>query len=582
MAERVLQGRSGSSGAAIGRLARVRKPEPAAAPHGLSRRVDQAERQHEQDRLRAALDRAAEQLAHLAEVTQARAGADVAAIFEAQALFAKDPALVESALAAIAARGLDAVEAITAAAALQADTLAGVDDEFFAARAADVRDVGKRVAGILTGHPESLFHPSAGELAILASDDLDASAIAELRRELVGGIALAGGAPSGHAAIVARALGIPLALGLGEALLQLPEGEEVIVDGTLGRLVVAPDAAERLAMCQNGSAHRESEKELTEARPLTLPVVVEGNAGSVREAEQLAAAGAQGIGLVRTELLFLGRTVAPGLDEQRAVYRRIRAVMPVGPVIFRTLDVGGDKPAGFRPITPEANPALGIRGLRLGLRYPQLLETQLRALLESAADRPLYVMFPMVATLEEVRGARAALDRAAQASRSAGFAVASQVHVGIMVEIPAAALMADALAPAVDFFSIGSNDLVQYTMAADRTSADLADLGSALQPALLRLVATVCRAADVYNRTVAVCGEAAANPLLAPLLVGLGVTHLSVAAHSIQPIRQALAGLTLAACRHAAEAALQAQTTAEVRELAETLAATTDPGSARK
>jgi phosphoenolpyruvate-protein kinase (PTS system EI component) len=287
--------------------------------------------------------------------------------------------------------------------------------------------------------------------------------------------------------------------------------------------------------------------------------------------EQAAAAGARGIGLLRTELLFLGRTVPPGLDEQRAVYRRIRAAMPNDPVVFRTLDVGGDKPVAYRPSLAEANPALGVRGVRLGLRQPELLEVQLRALLESAPDYPLHVMFPMVATLEEVRDARAVLERAGEASRRAGVGVSDEVHVGIMIEIPAAALMADALAPAVDFFSIGTNDLVQYTMAADRTSADLADLATAFQPAVLRLVGGVCRAALQHGRPVAVCGEAAANPLLAPLLVGLGVTHLSVAAQSVRSVHQALAGLSPEACRTAGEAALSAHSSAEVQEIAKTL-----------
>jgi phosphoenolpyruvate-protein kinase (PTS system EI component) len=302
-------------------------------------------------------------------------------------------------------------------------------------------------------------------------------------------------------------------------------------------------------------------------------VVIEGNAGSVREVEQAAAAGAHGIGLLRTELLFLGRSIPPGLDEQRALYGRIRAAMPAGPVVFRTRDIGGDKPAGYGPATAEANPALGVRGVRLGLRHPELLEVQLRALLESAPDLPLHVMFPMVATVEEVLLARAALDRAAEASRSAGQRVASEVQVGIMIEVPAAALMADALAPVVDFFSIGTNDLVQYTMAADRTHAELADIGSAFQPAVLRLIRTVCGAAREHNRPVAVCGEAAANLLLAPLLVGLGVNHLSLAAHSVRTVHQALTDLDLDACRAAADAALRAHSRGEVQQIAEGLRA---------
>jgi phosphocarrier protein FPr len=384
----------------------------------------------------------------------------------------------------------------------------------------------------------------------------------------VAGVALAGGAPTGHAAIVARALGIPLALGLGEALLAIPEGEEVIVDGTLGRVLIAPDASERFAMTPNESTHIPPAAQLP---PLGLAVVIEGNAGSAREVEQAAAAGAQGIGLLRTELLFLGRTVAPGLDEQRALYRRIRRAMPDGAVVFRTLDVGGDKPAGYRPAISEANPALGVRGVRLGLRHPELLEVQLRALLEATPELPLHVMFPMVATLEEVREARTALERAVEASRRAGLNVAAEVHVGIMIEVPAAALMADALAPEVDFFSIGTNDLIQYTMAADRTSAELAELGTAMQPAILRLVGQVCRAAREHDRPVAVCGEAAADPLIAPLLVGLGASHLSVAASSVAQVHKALVGLSLDACRAAADAALRARASTDVRAIVETL-----------
>jgi phosphoenolpyruvate-protein kinase (PTS system EI component) len=305
--------------------------------------------------------------------------------------------------------------------------------------------------------------------------------------------------------------------------------------------------------------------------PLGLAVVIEGNAGSAREVEQAAAAGAHGIGLLRTELLFLGRTVAPGLDEQRALYRRIRSAMPDGAVVFRTLDVGGDKPAGYRPAVSEANPALGVRGVRLGLRHPELLEVQLRALLEATPELPLHVMFPMVATLEEVREARTALERAVEASRRAGLNVAAEVHVGIMIEVPAAALMADALAPEVDFFSIGTNDLIQYTMAADRTSAELAELGTAMQPAILRLVGQVCRAAREHDRPVAVCGEAAADPLIAPLLVGLGVSHLSVGASSVAQVHKALLGLSLDACRAAADAALRARTSTDVGAIVETL-----------
>jgi phosphoenolpyruvate-protein kinase (PTS system EI component) len=323
------------------------------------------------------------------------------------------------------------------------------------------------------------------------------------------------------------------------------------------------------------------------ARPVSSSaptVAVEANVGSVREAERAAEAGADGIGLVRTELLFLGRAVAPGLAEQRSTYRRIGQAMGGRPVVFRTLDVGGDKPAAYvsdmdgpaagGPVVGglEANPALGVRGLRLGLARPALLETQLRALLEARPEHPLHILLPMVSTLDEVRRARTALARAGEAARAAGAAIAGDVRVGIMIEVPAAAILADALAPEVDFFSIGTNDLVQYTMAVDRTNAALGELASPLQPAVLRLIAGVVSAARAAGRPVAVCGEAAADPLAGPLLVGLGVTELSVAPQSIAPVRDRLARLDAADCRAAADAVLAAATIDEVRAIAARLA----------
>jgi multiphosphoryl transfer protein len=297
------------------------------------------------------------------------------------------------------------------------------------------------------------------------------------------------------------------------------------------------------------------------------------NVGSVREAEAAAAAGAQGIGLVRTELLFMGRSTPPGLDEQRSVYGRIAATMPGRPVVFRTLDIGGDKPAPYLAPEAEMNPALGLRGIRLSLARPDLFETQLRSLLEAVPGEELRILLPMVSSVEEVEAARAAIEAASDASRSAGRAVADRVLVGVMIEIPSAAVMADAFAPLVDFFSIGTNDLVQYALAVDRTSAALADLASPLQPAVLRLVRSVTTAAREHGRGVAVCGEAAADPLVAPLLVGLGVGELSVAPSSIAGLRDVLARVDVDACRDAAEKACAAASVAEVRSIADELVA---------
>jgi len=480
--------------------------------------------------------------------TADRAGPDIGAIFEAQGIFARDPGIIDPALRAIRA-GATAEEAIDRVAAEQAEILAGVDDAYLRERAADLRDVGRRVLDRLTGRSRPDLHHRDGTPAIVAADDLDPSAVAGIRPELVSGVALGAGAANGHAAIVARALGIPLVLGLGAALHIGLEGRSVAIDGSEGRLLVDPSPAD-LA----GLSHGDESVAATDgvastptwspAAGLPLGIRIEANVGSVAEAEQAARAGADGIGLVRTELIFLGRTIAPGVNEQRAIYRRILDAMPDRPVVFRTLDIGGDKPAGFEPVEPEANPALGVRGIRLGLRRPEILETQLRSLLEAAAGRELRVLLPMVSTLDEVRAGRTALARAAEAARSAGAAIATDVLFGVMIEVPAAALVADGLAPEVDFFSIGTNDLVQYTVAAD------------------------CRAADAYGRPVGVCGEAAADPLAAALFAGLGVTELSVAPRSVAATRAAVAGFDRVTIRSIADEALKVPTAERVREIA--------------
>jgi multiphosphoryl transfer protein len=556
----ILIGTPGSPGVGIGRLLWLAPAADAAATApGRGEAGDPAD---ERTKLMAALATAASELSALAEQTASRASEEIGAIFAAQALFATDPGIVEPALAAIDG-GASAAEAIDRATAEQADKLAGVDDDYFRDRAADVLDVGRRVVDLLLARARPDLHHRDGSPAVVASEDLDPSVVAILRRELVAGLALAGGAPNGHAAIVARALGIPLVLGLGPTLDASLDGASVAVNGTAGRLLVEPDEAELDGLAA-GPAH----ERVTRRPSAPLPVRLEANVGSVREAAAAAAAGAEGIGLVRTELLFLGRSSPPGLGEQRALYRRIAATMPGQPVVFRTLDIGGDKPASYLEADVEMNPALGVRGIRLALSRPELMETQLRALLEADPASPLRLLVPMVATVEEVAAVRRAIASATITSRRDGAEVADDVRLGIMVEIPSAAILADAFAPMVDFFSIGTNDLVQYTLAADRTSPALAELATPLQPAILRLIKSVTDAALAFERPVAVCGEAAADPGTAAILIGLGVGELSVAPTRIGPLRHAIASLDADACRSAAAQALLARSVGEVRRIA--------------
>ena len=551
----VLTGRPGAPGVGIGRVLLVGSSgsSSTASPDVA------ADADTEAARLRAALETAATELMELAEQTTLRAGEDVGAIFEAQAVFARDPGIVGPALDEIAA-GESAATAIIDVTARHADSLAAVDDDYFRERAADVRDVGRRVAAIVRGDRRpDLWHPT-GHPAVLVAVDLDPSAVATLRPELVAGIALSGGTSTGHAAIVARALGIPLVLGLGDAIASLRADTDVAVDGSSGRVVVDP-TPEVLADEKLGSAPA---ARASARQPATMHgVTVTANVSSALEAAAAAAAGADGIGLVRTELVFLGRHSPPTVDEQRATYARIRSAIGERPVVFRTLDIGGDKPASWGAGSAEANPALGVRGIRLGLVQPALLDDQLRALVEASPGVELRVMLPMVSTVEEVLAVRARLDLILQSAE----APPSSVLLGVMIEVPAAALMADGLADVADFFSIGTNDLVQYTLAADRVNPSMADLATPLQPAVLRLIDGVVKAARRRGRHVAVCGEAAGDPIVIPFLIGLGVEELSVTPGSIARVRDVLAGSDPRACEALAARALEVHTLADVQAL---------------
>ena len=395
----VIDGQSGSPGSGAGRLlwlggssngaGHAKPPRPRAA---AGERPDPEEIAAEERRLLDALAAAAAELDDLAQETTGRAGADIGAIFEAQAIFARDPGILDPAIDAIRG-GATAEEAIDRVAAEQADLLAGVDDPYFRERAADLRDVGRRVLDRLIGRTQPDLHHRDGTRAIVAGEDLDPSVVAGIRPELVAGLALAAGAPTGHAAIVARALGIPLVLGLGPGLHIGLDGRSAAIDGGAGWLIVDPDPADLptplpTTTAQSGTATRVVADVGSESAlpPLPLGIRIEANVGSVAEAEQAASVGADGIGLVRTELIFLGRTIAPGLKEQRAIYRRILDAMGGRPVVFRTLDIGGDKPAGIEPgergrrTRPSAS-----GGSALGSADRDLLETQLRALLEAAA-----------------------------------------------------------------------------------------------------------------------------------------------------------------------------------------------------
>jgi len=550
----VLAGVSASPGLATGAARHL---------HGATgpppdREAESPEREHE--RLQQGLESARRAIANDREAIAGRAGEAEAEIFDAHLALLDDEAMLGPAGEAIDA-GAAADHAWHDAAERVAARYRALQDPLLAERATDVLDIGRRVVDALQGEQDSTFD----QAGIVIVGELTPADAAALDPALVRGIAAAHGAVTAHAAILARALGLPAVVGLGEGVLAIDEGTPVLLDADAATLQVQPPAgvlreAERR---RERDARRRAAAHEPGATRDGARVQVFANVGSAGEAARAVELGAEGVGLLRTEFLFLDRAELPDEEEQAETLRQVARGLNGRPLVVRTLDAGADKPLPALQMPVEANPFLGVRGIRLALQHRDVLATQFRAILRVAADYPLKVMLPMVATLQEVREARAGL---AQARAETGIAAALQL--GIMVEVPAAALTAARLAEHVDFFSLGTNDLTQYTMAADRGDERLASLLAGPQPAVLRLVQVTVEAAAARGRRVGVCGELAGDPAAAVLLVGLGVTELSMAPALIAEAKTALRGVDLTQARAAAQAALEASDADAARALA--------------
>jgi multiphosphoryl transfer protein len=592
----VLTGVAASAGIAIGPARSIAPAARDAAPPPARPAGDAA---HERALLEDALVAARAAIENDRGVIAARAGAAEAEIFDAHLALLDDDALLEPARAAI--DGGQAAETAWYHASEQvAAVYRTLPDPLLAERATDVVDVGRRVLAALAraargaddiagnvwtpGEAESSPLPDArapdpssfnddAPGAIVIADELTPADAARLDPERVLGIVTARGSATAHAAILARALGLPAVVGLGDAVLGIADATTLLLDGEAGTLTVDPvpaliaAATERhgrdQVTAQVAAAHAHEPAVTTDG----IRIEVFANLGSTAEARRAVDAGAEGVGLLRTEFLFLDRATLPGEDEQVEQLTEIATVLDGRPLIMRTLDAGADKPLPALPMPREQNPFLGLRGIRLSLARPDLLATQLRAALRvAAAGHPLKLMLPMVATLDEIMATKELLQ---QVRLHTG--IETPIELGIMVEVPAAALTAARLAPHVDFFSIGTNDLTQYTMAAERGDARLATLLDGPQPAVLRLVHETVRAANAHDRWVGVCGELAGDPAAAVLLAGLGVTELSMAPGLIAAVKQALRSVSLAEARAAASAALDAESADAARTLARTL-----------
>lgn len=520
---------------------------------------------NERRRLEDALTQSAIQLLSLRESI---ANSEKAAIFTAHEELLTDPELLDLAISGIS-HGQSAAFSWQSACRTYATQLAGLDNQVFADRANDIRDVGLRVLRQITGTKEEVLTPPNN--AILVAEDLTPSETAHLDRSRVLGFCTTGGGATSHVAILARSLGLPAICGIDERALDIPNGVEAILDGHLGVLQLHPssNAIHAIRSQQTRIAHQHAvDLEHAIEQAVTLDghrIEIVANIGSIEDAHESVAQGCEGVGLVRTEFLYLERSTAPSEAEQSEIYCEIAKILgPQRIMVLRTLDVGGDKPLAYMPLPHEENPFLGIRGIRLGLAEPNVLRTQVRAALRAAPYTRLHIMFPMVSTLEEVRDANQMVQEELTA-----LGGGAQVKIGIMVEVPSVAVMAEKFAREADFFSIGTNDLTQYTLAMDRGHPKLAKFAEALHPSVLRFISMTTDGAHKHGKWVGVCGGIASDPLAIPLLIGLGIEELSVSVPSIPAIKALIRKLNKNECVKLAQKALSLDTAGEVRALLE-------------
>jgi phosphocarrier protein FPr len=554
----LLLGVSASPGLAVGKLFQLRREEIEVPEVG-------EDSYRERRRLDDAVDQAKVQLEALQAELHAQADPAKAAIFAAHQELLEDPDLMDIAESAIA-KGKSAAFAWQRAYTTHAERLSQLRNELLAGRANDLRDVGRRVLGIITGQP--VEEPELPPETVLVAEELTPSDTASLDRAKVLGFCTVGGGATSHVAILARALDIPAVAGIEPRALDLSDGNPVILDGTRGTLRLDPDPEEiaRIKKVkEKTAAKREADLAAADQPAVTSDghrIEVVANVGGEEEARKAVEMGAEGVGLLRSEFLYLERATAPSEDEQAQIYGSVSAALDGRPMIIRTLDVGGDKPLPYMPLPREENPFLGVRGIRIALDRPEILRTQIRAILRVAKTRRLGIMFPMVSSLDEIRSIKGVLEEERDK-----LGRGDPIEVGIMVEVPSTAVMAAQFAKEVDFFSVGTNDLTQYTLAMDRGHPKLAPKADAMNPAVLRLIAQTVDGAHANGKWVGVCGGIASDLQAVPILVGLGVDELSVSVPTVPAVKAEVRHLTLDECKALAQQALAQDTAADVRAL---------------
>lgn len=524
-------------------------------------------------RLQAALEKSKEQILKIKEKAARDLGEEEAEIFEAHAMVLDDPEFVDSITAEINTNGVNAEFAVKTVTDRFFEMFDMMDDPYFSARAADIRDVGTRVLNNVMG-VENVDISCLDEDTIIVADDLAPSDTAQMDKARVKGFATNIGSRTSHTAIMARSLEIPAVLGLGDITAAVKNGDMAVVDGLKGQAVINPTDDELAAYKKQQEDYQAYIRELAELREMEAvttdghKVELVGNIGSPNDTDGVHKNGGRGVGLYRTEFLYMNSDTMPDEEKQYEAYKAVIESFNGDPVIIRTLDIGGDKKLPYLPLEEEMNPFLGFRAIRLCFREVDMFKTQLRAILRASAFGNALIMFPMISGVSEVRQAKGILAECMKELDEKGQAYDKNIRVGVMIEIPSAAVTSDIIAKEVDFFSIGTNDLCQYTLAVDRMNQEVSYLYNPLHPAILRLVKTVIDASHAREGLfTGMCGEMAGDPMATLILLGLGMDEFSMSASSIPQVKKIIRSVSYEDARAIAEKALNLETGEEVKEM---------------
>jgi phosphotransferase system enzyme I (PtsI) len=578
LADIILHGVGVSPGVVIGPVYKV-SPEEAEFSERILKLDEVGE---ERDRFKAAVVVTRQQITVIQNNVKRAIGQQDATIFDVHKLILDDAAFFDETIRLIEVDYLNAESAVRVVTNRYVEALSAVEDEYLRERVSDFKDVARRVLRNLTGEKSHALD-GLKEKSIVVSPDLTPSETATLRRSLVLGFATDMGSRTSHSAIMARAMGIPAVVGLGDVTHKLSSGDWILMDGTEGVVILRPSEATLKKYNKLSQQRKMIETRLTQLCDLpaeTLDhhrVTLSANIEFLEEAREIRKYGARGVGLLRSEYLYISHDELPTEEEQLAAYKGVASLLAPDPVIVRTVDLGGDKFASSVRMPPEMNPFLGFRAIRFCLAQPEMFKTQLRAILRASAFGKVRIMYPMISNVGEVIRANAILEECKAELRRESLAFDSQIEVGVMIEIPSAALTADIIAKHVSFFSIGTNDLAQYTLAVDRVNDRVAHLYEPTHPAVMRLIKTTIEAGHARGLWVGVCGQMGGDPLMTLLLMGLGIDELSMVPASVPAVKELIRSVTRVQALELAQTALSCETAQEVLKHCRALVAKVAP-----